>query len=72
MHRVPDALRAYYEKLGIEIGLRHGGETWFLPIPATFVVGRNGIVRYVHASGDVTDRMEPDDIVARVREAASI
>ncbi len=72
MCRVPDALRAFYEKIGIEIGVRHGNETWFLPIPATFVVDRTGIIRYAHASGDVTDRMEPQDIVARVREVASM
>jgi peroxiredoxin len=72
MFRVPDALRAFYEKIGIDIGVRHGDETWFLPIPATFVADRTGIVRYVHASGDITDRMEPRDIMARVREVASI
>lgn len=70
MFHVPDALRAFYENIGIEIGVRHGSETWFLPIPATFIVDRTGIIRYVHASGDVTDRMEPLDIVARVREVA--
>ena len=72
MFRVPDALRAFYEKIDIDIGVRHGDETWFLPIPSTFVIDRNGIVRYAHASGDITDRMEPRDLVARVREVASI
>jgi len=71
MYRVPDVLRTFYENIGIDVGVRHGNETWFLPIPATFVVDRTGVVRHVHASGDVTDRMEPQDIVARVREVAS-
>jgi peroxiredoxin len=72
MYRVPDALREFYEKTGLEIGIRHGSETWFLPIPVTFLVDRTGIVRHVHASGDITDRMEPQDIVARLPEIASI
>jgi peroxiredoxin len=72
MYRVPDALRAFYESIGIQIGVRHGNETWFLPIPATFVADRAGIVRHVHASGDITDRMEPQDIVLSVRAVASI
>ncbi len=71
IYRLPDALRAFYEAIGIDIGLRHGEQTWFLPIPATFITDRDGIVRHVHASGDITDRMEPAEIVARLRELAS-
>lgn len=70
MFRVPDDLRGFYERLGIDIGARHGAEDWFLPIPAAFVVDGGGIVRHVHASGDVTDRMEPRDILACVRGLA--
>jgi len=72
IYRVPDDLRAFYEKAGVEIGVRHGSETWYLPIPSTFIVDRTGIVRHVHASGDVSDRMEPRDIVTRVLDVASV
>ncbi len=71
MYRVPNALRAFYEKIGIDVGIRHGSETWYLPIPSTFVVDRDGIVRHAYASGDIADRMEPRDIVTRLREVGS-
>ena len=67
MFRVPDALRSYYESLNIDIGARHGDTAWFLPIPATFIVGQDGIIRHVFASGDVTARMEPEEILTCLR-----
>lgn len=72
IYRLPDALRAFYQNIGIDIGLRHGDRTWFLPIPATFITDRNGILRHVHVSGDITDRMEPSEILARIIEVASV
>jgi len=35
-----------------------------LPIPATFVINRSGIVRARYVSADYTTRMDPDDIEA--------
>lgn len=71
IYRVPDDLRAFYEGLKIDIGQRHGDSTWYLPVPATFLVDQTGIVRHVYASGDITDRMEPEEIVFRLREMAA-
>jgi peroxiredoxin len=39
-----------------------------LPIPATYVVGTNGAVAAAHVVGDWTRRMDPDEIIAVVRE----
>jgi peroxiredoxin len=47
------------------------GTGWKLPIPATFVIGRDGTVRARWVSGDYRYRMEPDDVVAAVRKAAT-
>jgi peroxiredoxin len=38
--------------------------SWQLPIPATFVLDRTGIVRARHVSVDYRTRMDPDDIAA--------
>jgi peroxiredoxin len=38
--------------------------SWDLPIPATFVIDRSGIVRARYVSADYTTRMDPDDIEA--------
>ena len=38
--------------------------SWDLPIPATFVIDRSGIVRARYVSANYTTRMDPDDIEA--------
>ena len=43
---------------------------WVLPIPATFVVGRDGLVKARFVDPDFRKRMEIDDLVAAVRVAS--
>ena len=38
--------------------------SWQLPVPATFVIDRAGVVRAAHVSADYRTRMEPADIIA--------
>jgi peroxiredoxin len=38
--------------------------SWDLPIPATFVIDRSGIIRARYVSADYTTRMDPADIEA--------
>jgi peroxiredoxin len=44
-----------------------GNEAWMLPIPATFVVGKDGIVRARFVDPDYRKRMEIDDMIAALR-----
>jgi len=71
MFRVPDGLRDFYLAAGIDLTLRHGDASWFLPMPATFIADTSGTVRFAYASGDVTDRVEPAEIIARLSEVAA-
>jgi peroxiredoxin len=45
--------------------------SWQLPVPATFVIDRDGVVRASHVSADYRTRMEPADIVAALDELTS-
>lgn len=47
----------------------HGNDGWVLPIPATFVVGRDGLVKARFVDPDFRRRMEIDDLVAALRDA---
>jgi peroxiredoxin len=47
----------------------HGNDGWVLPIPATFVVGRDGLVKARFVDPDFRKRMEIDDLVAAFRAA---
>ena len=43
----------------------HGNDGWVLPIPATFVVGRDGVVKARFVDPDFRKRMEIDDLIGR-------
>ena len=49
-----------------DLALENADGSWRLPIPATFVLDRDGIVRAAHVDADYRTRMEPADIVAAV------
>jgi peroxiredoxin len=48
----------------------HGNDGWVLPIPATFVVGRDGRVKARFVDPDFRKRMEIDDLIAAVRSTS--
>jgi peroxiredoxin len=60
---LPEALKAWYLKFGIDLARGNGDGTWRLPIPARFVIDRQGIIRAVDADPDYTRRPEPADSV---------
>ena len=47
----------------------HGNDGWVLPIPATFVVGRDGLVKARFVDPDFRKRMEIDDLIAALKRA---
>jgi len=52
-----------------DIAKFQGNESWMLPIPATFVVGRNGRISARFVDPDYRKRMAIDDLVAALRSA---
>jgi peroxiredoxin len=45
--------------------------SWQLPVPATFVIDRDGVVRAAHVSANYRTRMEPGAIIAALDELIS-
>jgi peroxiredoxin len=69
---LPDDLRGIYLKLGVDLARGNGDGTWRLPIPARFVIDRQGVIRAVDAAPDYTRRPEPArtvDILRGLTEA---
>jgi peroxiredoxin len=53
---------------GIELSQLNGGAGWLLPIPATFVIGRDGRIAARHVDPDFRRRLEPAQILAALRQ----
>jgi len=63
--KIPAAVReAYTDVLHIDIGKQNADGTWRLPVPGTFIIGPEGVVRTRHVTADYTRRMEPEDVIA--------
>lgn len=67
LFRVPEETKAHYAGQGYDFGHRHGSTEWMLPIPATFVIDQDGIIRGSFVEPDFTIRQEPSDILSKVR-----
>jgi len=69
-YRVPAAQEAIYRRAFVNLPLANGDESWELPIPATFIIDRDGTILYASANEDYTDRPEPSELVAVLRAAS--
>jgi peroxiredoxin len=54
---------------GVDMPVFQGNNSWMLPLPATFVVGADGIIRARHVDPDYRKRMEIDDLLAALKSA---
>ena len=63
-YRVPELQEAVYRRAFVNLPLANGDESWELPIPATFVLDRDGTVLYASANEDYAERPEPADILS--------
>jgi len=69
-YTVPEYFRAYYKSILVNIPFVNGDESWRLPLPATYVIARDGRVAFAEAHADFRVRPEPEEaleVVSPVR-----
>ena len=72
-YQIPAEYRDALLRFGIDLHSRHGDGPGLLPMPATYVCARTGMIRFAHVSGDITERAEPaviSELVAALGGAA--
>jgi peroxiredoxin len=52
-----------YKHFGIDLVEKHGNGDYVMPVPATFVVNRDGRLVLSHIGIDYTKRMEPKEVL---------
>jgi len=62
-YRVPELQEAVYRRAFVNLPFTNGDDSWELPIPATYILDRDGTILYASANEDYTERPEPGDIV---------
>ena len=66
-----DALKALQTAFGNPIPKFNGDDSGEVPMPGTFVLDREGVVRLAHVDPDYTRRLEPAAILEALRKARS-
>lgn len=56
---VPDDLKEVHKLLGADLEAFNGEASWTLPMPARYVIGRDGVIAYAEVNPDYTRRPEP-------------
>ena len=63
---LPEALRPIYEQFGTDLEAYNGDNSFKLPVPATYIIGQDGVIAYDFVNADYTQRLEPSEIVAKL------
>jgi len=66
---VGEELKQYMTKGGRDLERYQGVASWFLPIPATFVVGTDGVIKARFIDPDYRKRMDLDELLAALESA---
>jgi peroxiredoxin len=72
---MPQDLVDLYASVGNDLPVINGNGQWVLPIPATYVVGRDGRVAFAHVESDYRERAEPGvvlAVLAQLQDAALV
>lgn len=62
-----DLIRVFLEN-GIDFPLIYGNDSWFLPMPATYIVRHDGIIVHAYVNPEFRERLDPKEIVAKLRD----
>ncbi|MEO0540864.1 MAG: peroxiredoxin-like family protein [Cyanobacteria bacterium P01_A01_bin.105] len=62
------SLQPIYQQFGLDIPAHNGDERYELPMPATYVIDRDGTIRYAFIEADYTQRAEPADVLKAVEQ----
>jgi peroxiredoxin len=67
---LPDYLVQLYQSLKNDLPAFNGDPGWTLPMPARYVIGRDGVIVYAEVNPDYTRRPDPSDMLPAIRQAA--
>lgn len=64
---IEELLRPMYKKMGVDLEIYNGNNNWEIPIPATYVIDQDGVVKsYIDV--DWSKRVEPMEIIRTLEE----
>lgn len=59
-----DLRRLFLDQWKTDLDSWNGEDGWSLPVPATFVIGKDARVKFAHVDPDFRERSDPDEVLA--------
>jgi peroxiredoxin len=66
VYRVPDYQQSIFRRALINLPFTNGDESWELPIPAVYVIERDGTLLFASVNPDYKERPESEEILAQL------
>ena len=66
-----EQIRKVYQDLGVYLEVLNEDDSYEVPVPASYLVDRDRIVRYAFASADLTERAEPEVLLGELAKLAT-
>jgi peroxiredoxin len=66
---VGEEMKRMIEEAGYNVSKSQGNDSWFMPVPATFVIGTDGTVKARYVDPDYRRRMAIQELVESLRDA---
>lgn len=60
---LPEHLQKKYKNYGVDLSVTNGNNDQLLPVPATYIIGKDGKVKYVQYDPDYKSRSSAKDIL---------
>lgn len=67
VYHVQDELQALYADLGLDLPAFNGDSSFDLPVPATYVIGADGVIQMAYVDPDYTRRIDPTEVLSVLR-----
>ncbi|MET3287639.1 UNVERIFIED_CONTAM: peroxiredoxin [Brevibacillus sp. OAP136] len=68
LYELPDYLQDAFTNFGLDLTAFNKTDRWILPVTATFIIDKEGIIRCAHVTPDFMNRMEPQEIIAQLKK----
>ncbi len=65
---LPEDLKQIYHQFGIKLDEYNGDDSWTLPLPARFIIDREGIIRHADVNADYTVRSDPQVTIEALKD----
>jgi peroxiredoxin len=65
-YELPPELVKLYGQAGNDLPTLNGNGRWVLPVPATYVIGRDGRILQAHIEADYRRRAEPKEVLDKI------